>query len=682
MDAMACFSTCPERALTRFGQRVKVLALRHRAFQGAIQMQPHDKRHRTHNARNKHAPSIPSAPRHSGWLATLSASALAFAVLACSEATTPEECTTDCPTECPEVLPAAAVHCTDASCSASTSTRTFAESDLAASDATRWLVVSWLTSELFDNENLNVAYHKAVQGGLTVDPTDGASRGLAPGHHSEARLSAAEHATLYTRQRLARIDGERLIRSWQDRTKLRNIESLAGTAIQGRPRNVQSPSEGAAIAPTTLGLRAGAQSSALDAAACSTSAPACGSTALCVIPAGETDGTCATELTMLKFPTGATTFDAFNAVVKRVGTRAAIAVDENDTLSDSDAEALIGRFDEHIGPLDHAFFGEPTNSAGQDRDGNGVVLFVVTSRLAAIADGAIVGTFQPNDLGDPSVVPTSNGADLLYLQPIGPSITLDNVSATIAHEYQHLINFYAKSINRGVVGGEEVWLDEGISTLAEELVGYGADAYKNAAAFLNDMGSTSMTGFGLLNDSGTSDSVERRGAVYLFLRYYFEERGGATFGDAAGDVTDAGGVAALRQLVQSEKTGLELFADSRLGRPWSQWVGDAMTAVAIDGADYPNVSCNPAFSFDKPVAVAYTGYWRGLNLRSPIADFEGQTIPFHGPDLSATFETEEVPFPVNAAEIRLIQVPSGSTHIAIGGPKEDYQLGFRALPIP
>ncbi|MBK8014681.1 MAG: hypothetical protein IPK13_25430 [Deltaproteobacteria bacterium] len=655
-------------------------------------------------ARAPRAPKQAVGPQRVVWRAALSASLLAM--VACSEATTPDECTPDCPDECPATLPEAAVTCTDASCTASTSTKTFAESDLSAADSTRWLVVSWLTSELFDNENLNVAYHKEVRGALTVDrsaqvnQTGRTARGLTAendaGHRRDRRVDEAASATIYAPKRLARIEGERLIRSWQHRAQLRNLDTLVGTAIRDRSRASETQGAGASGAGSegggeggvtpkpsaTVRTRVQPLSMALDAATCSASAPDCGSTALCVIPAGEADGTCATQLSGLKFPTGATTFESFNAVVKRVGTRAAIAVDEADTLSDGDAEALIRRFDEHIGPLDHALFGEPKNAAGQDRDGNGVVLFVVTSRLAAIADGAIVGTFQPNDLGDPSVVATSNGADLLYLQPIGADITLDNVSATIAHEYQHLINFYAKSVNRGVVAGEEIWLDEGLSTLAEELVGYGADAYKNAAAFLNDMGSTSMTGFGLLNDAGTSDSVERRGAVYLFLRYYFEEKGGATFGAGAGDITDAGGIAALRQLVQSEPTGLELFADRRTGRSWHQWVGGAMTAVAIDGADYPKVSCNPSFSFDKPVEVPYTGYPRGLNLRSPVADFDGQIIPFHGPDLSATLETEEVPFPVNAAEIRIVQVPSGSTHIAIGGPSEDYELAFRALPIP
>jgi len=279
-------------------------------------------------------------------------------------------------------------------------------------------------------------------------------------------------------------------------------------------------------------------------------------------------------------------------------------------------------------------------------------------------------------------VPSSNGADLLYIQPPTGDVNIENISGTLAHEYMHLIGYYAKVINRQS-SPEERWLDEGIASFAEDVSGYGADAFTNIAGYLATVGETSLTGFGLSHTSeGETDTAgPRRGMAHLLVRYLFEQKGAATF-PGAGQVTDAGGVAAVKALVQSPATGVDLFTTSSTGRSFAAWMQDLLTVVAIDGASYKDVSCNPAYTLADVETDAYTGYSRGIDLRTSMVDFSGATIPLNGPILS-TFEAEDVPVPSNGGEIRTLSTPSGLTRVGIAADAtlEDYTVGLRVLPI-
>ena len=289
-----------------------------------------------------------------------------------------------------------------------------------------------------------------------------------------------------------------------------------------------------------------------------------------------------------------------------------------------------------------------------------------------------MGFFQSLDLRPTAEAPGSNAADLLYLQPPGPTLSLDALSGTIGHEYQHLINYYAKVINRGS-DPEEVWLDEGLSTFAEDMLGYGADAFRNVAAYLVSVGDTSLTGNGLINTADEADSLERRGAAHLLVRYLFEQAGGASYGATPDAITDNGGIAAVRALVQRPDTGLDAFGES--GRSFPQWVQDLLTVIALDGAGVPNASCNPDFTLAAPVVDDFTGFQRGLDLRTTITVPGGQAIPLNGP-LTLSLETEDVPVPLNGGEIRTIDTPTAVNRIRLSGPNdEDIEIGLRIIPV-
>lgn len=557
----------------------------------------------------------------------------------------------DDPGMCPTQLPEAEIACTDASCNATTGTKTWAQADLAGDESASWLTVSWVSSDLFDNEIVNVSYQKAASGALLAKRARERRRLAASKRHAPQ-----EYEALYAPRVEGRIRAEALLRSeWP--TEPVDVNRRGATGIAGRSAEV---------------LPEGVHRQDM---ACSRSAPTCPEAMICVLETGNS-GTCQGSVT-IKFRAGGQNVD-IDATVRKVGTYGAILVDQADTVQDADVDEVLKRFDEHIAPIDHALFGEPKTMAGEDFDGNGVTLLLLTSKVGDISPD-LVGFFYAPDMEDPAQNPDSNGADLLYMQPPGGDITIDALSGTIAHEYQHVINFLAKS-SRGSTP-EAVWLDEGLSGFAEDITGYGADAFTNISRYLDAVSETSLTGFGLLYDNAQdADSAERRGIAHLFLRIMFERSGGATLGDGPGQLTDGGGAAQIKKLVQNANTGVDVINQANTTKSLHEWLGIHMKTVALDGTMHADVSCNPDFQLADPETSAYTGGQVGIDLRGSFTNFQGTNVSLKGP-ATATFENEEVPVPVNGGEVRTVAVPNGTVNVGVGGPAEDYQLGLSAIPV-
>ncbi len=145
----------------------------------------------------------------------------------------------------------------------------------------------------------------------------------------------------------------------------------------------------------------------------------------------------------------------------------------------SDFAAISSEFDDRIYPADTTHFGSPS-----DVNGDGHVYLLYTPRVnAGTPRGAaaiLEGFFFGGDLFPPSACPESNLAEIFYL--IVPDTggvfgdrrsvasVRENTRGTIAHELQHMINAGVRIV-RDDSPDEAVWLDEGLSHFAEELVG-------------------------------------------------------------------------------------------------------------------------------------------------------------------------------------------------------------------
>jgi hypothetical protein len=250
--------------------------------------------------------------------------------------------------------------------------------------------------------------------------------------------------------------------------------------------------------------------------------------------------------------------------------------------------------------------------------------------------GIVGGFFYSRDLfprqdspqlGAGSGCPTSNVAEMFYLLVPDPNGVVNGnirplsyvssvTMATTAHEFQHLINASRRLyVNRAASDFEVVWLNEGLSHAAEELLFYQQSAglaprmdidstafrtnQQNVTAYNYDQAAN----FGrfksyLVRPSTSSpyapdDSLWTRGATWSFLRYAADHRG---TGDAD----------TWYRLVNSTTTGLGTLSNvfgadlTSLFRDW---------AVAHVTDDVPNVPTewqHPSWQFKSVYTYIYS----------------------------------------------------------------------------
>lgn len=179
-------------------------------------------------------------------------------------------------------------------------------------------------------------------------------------------------------------------------------------------------------------------------------------------------------------------FDTVTAIVKSVGTTA-IAVEDTAApaggFSTADYDEFVAEFDAATFPTDTLYFGSPS-----DIDENGATFLVFTPEINKLSEpgaGSFTGGFFfSGDLfpatGQNSCAASNEGEYTYLLVPdpngdFGIDFSTEFVRelsrGTITHEFQHLINA-AQRIFVAETGPEEIWLNEGLSHLAEEVVGH------------------------------------------------------------------------------------------------------------------------------------------------------------------------------------------------------------------
>jgi hypothetical protein len=184
-----------------------------------------------------------------------------------------------------------------------------------------------------------------------------------------------------------------------------------------------------------------------------------------------------------------------------------------------------------------------------------------------------------------------------------------NTVSTLAHEFQHLINAARRIYIEMALDFEEVWLNEGLSHIAEELVFYeasagltpgmnitlamlttGPDAVQRVASFNTYVNQNygRLSSFLARPDSAGAfenvDDLAVRGATWAFLRYAADRHAGddATF---------------WFDLVNTSLTGTANL-DDVLAEESDDWLRDWITAMYADdavtgaGANYENPSWN------------------------------------------------------------------------------------------
>jgi hypothetical protein len=147
-------------------------------------------------------------------------------------------------------------------------------------------------------------------------------------------------------------------------------------------------------------------------------------------------------------------------------------------------EPLAQAFEEKVWPAVAGAFGMPT-----DVDGDGKLAVLLTHELGTHLNGGwLIGYFGNADLvraRDDSPGCTGSGSnhgEIVYLNDARngaangyakADLLATLYPATLTHEMQHLINFGRRCVERDCDGPEEVWINEALSKVAEDLAGFG-----------------------------------------------------------------------------------------------------------------------------------------------------------------------------------------------------------------
>lgn len=249
------------------------------------------------------------------------------------------------------------------------------------------------------------------------------------------------------------------------------------------------------------------------------------------------------------------------------------AATDHSCITDSEAEALGLTFETQIYPIDTGAFGSES-----DINGDGKVAILLTPVVNMLtppggaSSGYIAGFFMPGDLL-PRYVPAgaTNGMEIYYSIVPDPNGVYGNVydkpralevmEGVMAHEFQHMIMFNHRVL---ILGGgyspeymAELWVDEGLSHMAEDLNGYDLSNIGRADLFLADPGNVTLIHGG--------DDLEERGASFLFFRYLADRFGEGIF----------------RGIVHSKRTGTGNI-EYRTGTPFMELFADWSTALYFE----------------------------------------------------------------------------------------------------
>ncbi|WP_052342716.1 Ig-like domain-containing protein [Bacillus sp. EB01] len=205
-------------------------------------------------------------------------------------------------------------------------------------------------------------------------------------------------------------------------------------------------------------------------------------------------------------------YNSTRATLAYSGTKANIWVNAYD-ISDSQAEQLGREFESRIYPSVTSNFGKESDVNG---DGKIDILAYDIQDGFSGSGGFVAGYFYSGDLYNDAY---SNKSEIFYVDtyPLMGSYSDDVTAAyeTLAHEFQHMVNFNQNVL---VEGGSDmpVWLDEAFAMAAEEI--YLGRGLTDRLDYYNASQSTA-NGHSLLYWDYEGDTLANYSLSYLFGQY-------------------------------------------------------------------------------------------------------------------------------------------------------------------
>jgi hypothetical protein len=324
------------------------------------------------------------------------------------------------------------------------------------------------------------------------------------------------------------------------------------------------------------------------------------------------------------------TYYKTTAECKLLGEHCIIYLEVGADLSPSTLESLADTFDNSIYPTIHQFFGSEVNP-GIDGDSRITLVF-------ASMESNVYGYFDPYNEFDQSDYSVSNMREMLVLNSVITNLT--DLKATMAHEFQHLVNFSEKWIRQSL--NEEAWLNEGLSVLAEQKCGFALAVgdgfvFQMLNEFEKSPQTSSLTNFNYLNGEVAY------APPYLFMLYLSEQ-----FGDAV--------IASLESSPYTGTSNVSNVTGVSFIDTFRAWV----LANYLDG-----ISSLPKYNYAS-IDLRGTYTVRGEDLTLPgVTQERVSSFPHSGIDSLAAYSCRYFRFPADlgVAE-RVISLPKSSVYEA------------------
>ena len=360
---------------------------------------------------------------------------------------------------------------------------------------------------------------------------------------------------------------------------------------------------------------------------------------------------------------------------------------------------LADALDRVVFPTDTAYFGP---AADIDANGRIVLLFTpeVNRLTPAGSTAGLEGFFLPLDLassgardGAPRAgaepCRASNEAEILYLavpdpdgafgEPVTRAEALRWAQSVPAHELQHLINAEGRVLggDGGFEAMEETWLDEGLSHLAEEVVGLRMEGFGPATKLTWSQATATRDALGTFNafhldnyfrlglymadpsgvlvltdgDPGGLSGQQMRGFSWFLLRWLADQEGGADEQQLFRALT-SGGQSRLRGVANVEQA---------VGTGWEALLADFAVALPVDESNVPTLPERfRILSWD--VRDIYE------NLNRSAASGNAFPVPYPLSVTRLDFETSTLEFDVRASAVQYFSLASdfASPSLALG----------------
>ncbi|MGH7718071.1 MAG: Ig-like domain-containing protein [Gemmatimonadaceae bacterium] len=344
--------------------------------------------------------------------------------------------------------------------------------------------------------------------------------------------------------------------------------------------------------------------------------------------------------------------------VAAVTQRAIVVHDESNPsggFSDAEYQEVGSTFDQLVYSLNVANFGQETDIDDNQR----VIIFytrVVNELTPAGSQGIVGGFFFARDLfpvagSPPRLDPcaTSNEAEMFYILAPDPTGSINTnprtkdfvrsrTIAIIAHEFEHLINASRRIYVNNANAFEEVWLDEGLAHIAEELLFYQESQLTprqniriqqltQAGPVNTAVNAYQVSNFGRLiqyvrapetnSPFASNDELATRGATWQLLRY-LADRTRVADGTIWFDLVNstAFGLANLANVVGADP--LQLARDFVV----AQYADDGVSGGA-------STFTHPSWHYREILPALIQGGAPPLRVR-PLADGVSQTIALIG----------------------------------------------------